>query len=198
MVPTKTVTQQRVVLTGGKRKTITHQHVAFTGGTPKNSDTTTRYPHRRKTQNKTRSNTLPSPVVRAKQSRNNTLPSPVVRAKQSHNYTLSSPVAHVKKQPRNNTLPSPVVHTKQSRNNTLPSPVKHARNSNATIRCPLRWNTLIITQRYVAFTSGHATTACCPHRRYSQKGAKTTGRFHQRNTITAMQQHAAFTGGRPQ
>ena len=70
---------------------------------------------------------------------------------------------------RNNTLPSPVVHTKQSRNNTLPSPVVHAKNSHATTRCLHRWNTQIVTQRYVALTSSHATTACCPHQWYSQK-----------------------------
>ena len=81
VAPAKIVTQQRVAFPGGKQKTITQQHVAFTSDTRKNSHSTTRHPHQWKTQNKTRNNTLPSPVVHAKQSRNKTLPSPVVHAK---------------------------------------------------------------------------------------------------------------------
>ena len=116
VVPPKTVTQQRVAFTGGKRKTIMQQHVAFTSGTRKSSHSTTRYCHHWKAQNKTRNNTLSSLVVHAKQSHNYTLPSPGTHAKTSHATTRNTQNSHAttrflhqcytQKQSRNNTLPA--------------------------------------------------------------------------------------------
>ena len=155
VVPTKTVTQQRVAFTGGKRKTITQQHVTFTSGTRKSSHSTTRYRHQWKAQSKTR---------------NNTLSSLVVHAKQSHNYTLPSPGAHAK----NSHATSRCLQRWYTQNSHATTRFLHQWYTQKTVTqqyvaCPHRWNTQIITQRYVALTSGHARTACCPHRWYSQK-----------------------------
>ena len=142
VVPAKTVTQQCVALTGGKRK---------------NNHATICCLHQWYPQKQLRDNTLSSSMENAKKTRNKTLPSPVVHGKQSGN-TLPLPVVHAnshtttrrlhqwqtEKRSRNNTLPSPVVYTKQTCNNTLPSPVVHAKNSHATTRCLHRWYMQIV------------------------------------------------------
>ena len=151
--PQKQSSNKRVAFTGGKRKTITQQHAAFTGGTRKHSHA------------KTRNKTLPSPVVHKTVMQHVALTGSTRKTVIQQHAVFTSGTR--KKQSRNNTLPSPVVHTKQLRNNTLPSPVVRAKNSHATTRCLHRWKTQIVTQRYVDLTRGHATTACCPHRRYS-------------------------------
>ena len=127
----------------------------------------------------------------------NTLPSPVVHARQSYNNTLSSPAAHAKSVTQQHAAFTGGTHkTVTQQHVAFTSGTR--KNSHATTRCLHRWKTQIVTQRYVDLTRGHATTACCPHRRYSKKTApKQQVAFTSGNTITAMQQHVAFTGGIP-
>ena len=125
---------------------------------------------------------------------------------------------YTQKQSCNNVLALPVVYAKQSRNNALPSPVVYtnshattrclhqwyAQNSYATTRCLHRWYTQIVTQRYVAFSSGISkkrsgnnsilpSPAVCA-RQYRNNKSPSPAEY----TIIAMQQHIAFTGEIPQ
>ena len=174
----------------------------------------TRCLHRWKTKKQSRNNMLPSPVVPAntvtqkhatkrclhqwytKQSCN-TLPSPVVHAKQSYNNTLSSPVAHAKTVTQQHAAFTGGTHkTVTQQHVAFTSGTR--KNSHATTRCLHRWKTQIVTQRYVDLTRGHATNSMLSSPAvFVRNSAKTTGRLHQRNTTTAMQQHVAFTGGIP-
>ena len=109
----------------------------------------------------------------------------------------------------NNTLSSPMENGKQNTQQhvTFTSGTRktvtqqthcphrwYTQNSHATTCCPHQsytpkqsynntWYTQIVTQLYVALTSGLATTACCLHRWYLLKQCQRTGRLHQQNTI---------------